>query len=1180
MKFKYIATAILALSSLFACKQMVEDVPGSTPTVKVDRPTLNVPAAASDLMVTFEANVDWTATCDVDWIQFDPKSGTRATQTMTLSVAENTVEETPRSGKITIRVEGGEPAEITIAQAAPAGPVAPGTALYNADDFKTFLELAPSFTALDETKVYNDIDLGGATINPVSAYSGVFDGQDHKIYNFKVAADAATPGLFLSNSGTIKNVTFGSKDGKAYDGVSEIAAAEGKGGSSTGLVAVNNGLLDNVHTFAKVIFVAREGAEGKFGVGGLVGTAGSTEAGPSVIQNCSNYATIETSGTIVVETSFGGVLGYIPAAGSQVLNCTNYANLSVGIKVAKVVMMGGVVGRSDVSAVFDKLVNNGDVSYVQEVAPSTWMSIGGVVGTMYKGCKLTASVNNGVVSSNLQQVIRIGGILGVMNTGGEVSGCTNKGAVVLNQADPNNNWQAAGGIVGFQEKSGNNDKDNVIKDNINTGNVSMSIENATTHANGVGAGGILGMGSLQLSITGNTNSADVAVVNKGAGAVHAGGICGSLIRNPSETQAGDNVNTGTVSASTSDDKAATAGGVVGYIAAATGSDANAGLQVFTNDKNTGDVVCANTAGAGSIAGLNGNGKLVNSQVGGKVNGTAVTTTNVTTLIQGASSTGTYENPTVVDGGGGGDTGVGIQTADDLKAFLTATDYSQWETDGVVKVLADIDASSIDNFQKAELPATVVIDGGNHKIYNITSSSSSATAGLFLVNNGTIKNLLFGTKDGLTYDGKSVIGAAEGKGGSFTGLVAENNGTLENIKTFVTINYVAVSAPAEVGVGALVGHAGATSYIKDCVNKATILATGTPTQITDFGGIVGFMDKEGATVTGCSNEADQTYSLAVKKVLHIGGVIGRINGVVTVEDCKNTGAIAYDQKEAPSTWMSIGAVIGSNYNGGIITGCSNKGAISANTLQVVRIGGIMGVLNKSGEVRNCVNEGTVTLTQEANANWQSAGGIIGFQEASKGTVDAPVLDNIIVGNTNKGAVTVTVENTTTHANKVAAGGILGEGSRALSVKDNTNTAAVKVTNAAAGAVYAGGIYGALIKNPWAIETSGNVNTGAVSASTSDNAAAMAGGVIGYIAPLSGSDANTVALTLSLEKNTGAVTCANTAAAGSIAGNNASGTLDKCIAGGSVNGTALTAANLNDLVQGSGSQGTASGTTLPQ
>ena len=1172
MKFKYLAIALVA-PFLLACQQLVEDVPASSPTVSFERESLNVQAAASEMTVNLTANCDWTISSGADWLQVTPLSGTRATTSVTLSVSENTVEDTPRSGELTLTAKG-VTATIKINQAAPVGPIPPGTAIYTVEDFKTFLELAPSFTALDETKVYNDIDLGGATIEPISTYSGVFDGQDHKIYNFKVAADAATPGLFLSNSGTIKNVTFGSKDGKSYDGVSEITAADGKGGSSTGLVAVNNGLLDNVHTFAKVIFKAREGAEGKFGVGGLVGTAGSTEAGPSIIQNCSNHATIETSGTIVVETSFGGVLGYIPAAGTQVLNCTNYANLSVGIKVAKVVMMGGVVGRSDVSAVFDKLVNNGDVSYVQEVAPSTWMSIGGVVGTMYKGCKLTASTNNGVVSSNNQQVIRIGGILGVMNTGGEVSGCTNKGAVTLAQADPNNNWQAAGGIVGFQEKSGNNDKDNVIKDNVNMGNVSMSIENATTHANGVGVGGILGMGSLQLSITGNTNTANVSVVNKGAGAVHAGGICGSLIRNSSETQAGDNVNTGTISASTSDNAAATAGGIVGYIAAATGSDANAGLQVFTNDKNTGDVVCANAAGAGSIAGINGNGKLVDSKVGGTVNGTAVTDANLTALIQGSASTGTYENPTAE--GSAPITGKGIKTADDLKAFMTATSYDEWMDGGVVKVLANIDASSIENFQIAEIPAGLVVDGEGHSIYNIKSVSGETKTGIILVNNGTLKNLKFGTKDGLTYDGVSSVSAAEGKGGSFTGLVAENNGTLEGITTFVTVNYVAGTETAENGVSCLVGHAGESSVVKNCVNKATLNASGNTKQIVDFGTIVGFMDKAGASVTGCSNEVDLVVTMPVKKVLHIGGLIGRINNVVTVDDCHNKAAVTYDQKEAPSTWMSIGGVIGSNYNGGVVSACTNKGAVSANTLQVVRIGGIMGVLNKSGAVRDCVNEGTVNLTQAANANWQSAGGIIGFQEASQTNEK----DNIISGNTNKGAVTVTVENTTTHANKVAAGGILGEGCLALDVQNNTNTAAIKVTNAAAGTVYAGGIFGALIKNKYEITSTGNVNTGSVSASTSDNAAAMAGGVVGYIAPSSGGDANTVSLTLSLEKNTGAVTCANTAAAGSIAGNNASGTLDKCIAGGSVNGTALTAANLNDLVQGSGSQGTASGTTLPQ
>ena len=513
----------------------------------------------------------------------------------------------------------------------------------------------------------------------------------------------------------------------------------------------------------------------------------------------------------------------------------------------------------------------------------------------------------------------------------------------------------------------------------------------------------------------------------------------------------------------------------------------------------------------------------------------------------------------------------IANAEQLKTFLSAATTEDTKS---YRLVADIDCAG--NTLPAAAGFGGVFDGQSHKVFNFKVSVDGATTGLFLSNAGTIKNVIFGSKDGENYDGVSEIAAVEGKGGSFTGLVADNNGTLENIKTFVTVNFKAVAASAEVGVSCLAGHAGATSVIKNCVNKATLNASGTPTQYVDMGTIVGFMDKAGATVSGCSNEAKQTITLEVKKVLHIGGVIGRINAVVTVEDCANKADIAYDQKVKPSQWMSIGGVIGSNYNGGIITGCSNKGAVSANTLQVVRIGGIMGVLNKSGAVRDCVNEGTVNLTQAANANWQSAGGIIGFQEASQTNEK----DNIISGNTNKGAVTVTVENTTTHANKVAAGGILGEGCLALDVQNNTNTAAIKVTNAAAGTVYAGGIFGALIKNKYEITSTGNVNTGSVSASTSDNAAAMAGGVVGYIAPSSGGDANTVSLTLSLEKNTGAVTCANAAAAGSIAGNNASGTLDKCIAGGSVNGTALTAANLNDLVQGSGSQGTASGTTLPQ
>ncbi len=1166
----YLAILFLSLPFASSCLQQVEAVPESKAVVVFGSEEVAVPASASDLTVAVNANCSWTASTEDSWIQVAPPTGTKATKSITLSIAENTIEETPRSGQVTL-TGNGVAAILKVNQAAPAGPVPPGTELYTAEDFMTFLQLAKDFTPTDVTIVFNDIDLKGATIPAVATYSGILEGRNHKIYNFKVASDSESAGLFLTNNGTIKNLIFGSSDGTKYDGVSQIAAADGKGGGSIGLVAVNTGTIENVTNFATIKFVAASVA-GKVGIGGIVGTAGVGEKGASVLKNCTNKASILASGTLAQETSIGGVVGYVAAAGTSMESCTNDANLSIGIPVKKVLMIGGVLGKTDNGGTFDKLVNNGEVSYAQEDAPSTWMGIAGVVGAIYKGGILTNATNNGAVSSNLQQVNRIGGILGVLNTGGKVEGCTNNASVTLDQAQPNGNWQAVAGILGFQEKSAA-ELDNIVAGNTNKGNISVSVENATTHANKVAAGGIVGAACLELSVTNNTNLGDVTVLNKAAGAVYAGGVYGGLYKFPAVIATSGNVNAGKISATTSDNAAAYAGGVAGYIAGASGSDANKVTISLTNEKNTGDVVCANAATAGSIAGFNGNGKLVDSQVGGTVNGVAVTAANMAALIQGSSSTGTYENPTPLSGGVV--EGKGIKNADDLKAFLTASDYSQWSEEGVVRVLADIDASSIESLQIANIAAGVVIDGLGHKIYNIKSVSHEATTGVILVNNGTVKNLYFGTKDGLKYDGVSTVSAAEGKGGDQAGLVAVNNGTLENITTFAAVEFVAgPSSVSEVGVGCLVGETRENSVIKNCVNKAELKVSGVATKQMDFGGLVGFATGT-LQVVDCSNEAPIKITAQVAKVFHFGGLIGRTNGLVSVENCHNRADVTYEQSDAPLTWMSIGGVVGSVYVGGSILNSDNTGAIYSNAQQVVRMGGISGVLNTGGTVAGCVNEGTLTLSQAANGNWQSVGGIVGFQEKS-----ATEKDNVISGNTNKGSITVSLENTTTHANKVGVGGIIGEGCLALSVTNNTNTGSVKVTNAAAGAVWAGGIYGALIKHKQEIECSGNTNTGSVTASTSDNAAAAAGGVVGYIAGSSGGDANTVVLTLKNEKSTGSITCGNAEATGAIAGNNAGGALHSCIAGGSVNGTAVTEANLGTLAQGSVSTGTVSGTTLAQ
>ena len=242
-------------------------------------------------------------------------------------------------------------------------------------------------------------------------------------------------------------------------------------------------------------------------------------------------------------------------------------------------------------------------------------------------------------------------------------------------------------------------------------------------------------------------------------------------------------------------------------------------------------------------------------------------------------------------------------------------------------------------------------------------------------------------------------------------------------------------------------------------------------------------------------------------------------------------------------------------------CTNKGEVSSARNQVSRIGGIVGTLNSQGLIEGNVNDGKVSINHDfANGNWQAAGGIVGFQEKVE-------TDNIIRNNTNNGDVVVVVENATTHANKVTAGGIIGLGVLGLEISGNVNNGSVSVTNKAAGPAYAGGIVGWFKGNNTC--TKENENKGAVSCKTSDDANAIAGGVVGCVNDKSG--------TCTSDKNTGAVTCANAASAGSVAGIN-NGTLTNCVAGGSVNGAALTDANFNTLIQGTASTGTANGTTV--
>jgi hypothetical protein len=260
------------------------------------------------------------------------------------------------------------------------------------------------------------------------------------------------------------------------------------------------------------------------------------------------------------------------------------------------------------------------------------MMIAGIAGAVYGGGTVSKCVNKAPVTTNRMQVSRIGGIVGTLNSKGIIEGNTNEGKITIKQAAANANWQAAGGICGFQEKES---EGNIIRKNVNNGEVVVEVDNATPHNNKVTAGGIIGFGVLGLEISDNVNNGAVSIVNKAAGPVYAGGIVGWFKGAGSFTQG--NENKAAVSAKTSDDAEPKAGGVVGY-----SSDA---ANTCTSDKNTGAVTCANAGSAGSIAGFNA-GSLTNCIAGGSVNGAALNDSNLSTLTQGASSSGKANGTTL------------------------------------------------------------------------------------------------------------------------------------------------------------------------------------------------------------------------------------------------------------------------------------------------------------------------------------------------------------------------------------------------------------------------------------------------------------------------------------------------------------------------------------------------------
>lgn len=112
-----------------------------------------------------------------------------------------------------------------------------------------------------------------------------------------------------------------------------------------------------------------------------------------------------------------------------------------------------------------------------------------------------------------------------------------------------------------------------------------------------------------------------------------------------------------------------------------------------------------------------------------------------------------------------------------------------------------------------------------------------------------------------------------------------------------------------------------------------------------------------------------------------GAIAGIN-YNTIQNCTNKATIQ------STIGVSLGGIVGSNQNNGVIYGCTNIGDVTANSIG----GGIVG--ENKGRIQLCYNKGTITAQQ-------TVGGIAGIQAEEE--IDSCYNIGKLVGNNNIGGI---------------------------------------------------------------------------------------------------------------------------------------------------------------------------------
>ena len=431
-----------------------------------------------------------------------------------------------------------------------AGYLGSGTAVdpYLISDSSALWESADCGGSGKFFKLTNDIDLQGETAAPTTSpigfsqsdslgkktFQGVFDGQNFSIKNISISSNAVSGfqdnvGLFWRLGGAeFRNLTLTGQvafNGPTSSLVVSTGAISGFATSATFSSISNHvdvtgnwqvgGLVGNVGIYATVSSSVNYGAiSGSKRLGGIIGFAARVW-----IMASENYGNVTSTAGYAA-----GMVGEVQASGrASVFGSTNFGLISGATGNS-----GGILGSINSSALVENSQNFG-------VIFASGSGVGGIVGWSQTGAiTISGSVNAATVSGGQGS----GGIFGLVVSGGPLNifNSTNSGAISTSMAAGSDSM--IGGVVGYSlvtvllEKltnTGTISSSGRARSGGLVGQVASSLRvvdsyNLGTVRGGASSGGILGYGSMAVTLSGTTNQGNLI-----ANGANTGGLVGSSL---------------------------------------------------------------------------------------------------------------------------------------------------------------------------------------------------------------------------------------------------------------------------------------------------------------------------------------------------------------------------------------------------------------------------------------------------------------------------------------------------------------------------------------------------------------------------------------------------------------------------------------------------------------------------